>query len=315
MTGILTITLNPALDISTEVPAMVPDRKMRCAEPVYDAGGGGVNVARAITFLGGKARAFVALGGLHGQQFLRLLERDGVDAILFDTAGETRQSLAVTDRATGQQFRFVMPGPEWTPALQETALDAIEAVVPKGGVVVLSGSQPLGLPLDYSQQICTRVAAAGGRLLLDTSPPALDEVLHHGGISGHILRLDQAEAEALAGRSFGSIPALADYAHSLVESGLAAIVIFALGAKGSVLATKDARWHAVTPPVPVKSKVGAGDSFVGGFAMAYERGDPLDQALRLGVAAASAAVMTDATRLCAAKDVADLFSRCVVKKV
>ena len=83
MPNILTITLNPALDMSTSVDAVRPEDKLRCSAPVLDPGGGGTNVARAIRRLGGDATAFVALAGFRGQQLAALLEAEGVPALPF----------------------------------------------------------------------------------------------------------------------------------------------------------------------------------------------------------------------------------------
>jgi 6-phosphofructokinase 2 len=80
---ILTLTLNPALDITTSTEKLLPQRKLRCSSPRYDAGGGGVNVSRAIKELGGTSRAFVALGGATGRQYLDVLARAGINTHVF----------------------------------------------------------------------------------------------------------------------------------------------------------------------------------------------------------------------------------------
>lgn len=315
MSAILTVTLNPALDISTTVDRVRPEDKLRCAQPVLDAGGGGINVARAIGELGGMATAFVALSGFQGQQFLEILKHEPLIPEVFQIHGETRQSLAVIDRSDGQQYRFVMPGPRWTADEAGGALDAIAAVVPAGGYVVLSGSQPPGVPLHFPTQLAARVDEAGARLILDTSGAPLRALLNVGSARHHVLRLDQAESEDLAGRSFSSRAEVADFAEGLVARDVADVVVLALGPDGSILASHDGRWHAATPPVPVKSKVGAGDSFVGAFALSVEGGAAWEEALVQGVAAASAAVMSDATKLCVAADVETLASAATLSRI
>ena len=302
MTAILTVTLNPALDLSTATDAVVCGDKLRCDPVVTDPGGGGINVARAIAHLGGTARALVACGGHTGARLVALLEAEGVPVLRHDIAGDTRQSLAVTDRSSGAQYRFVLPGPVWDSVQAEALLAAIAGAAPRPGLVVLSGSQPPGVPDGFACALLDRLAPET-RLILDTSGPALAHVLTQRLGAGHVLRLDGAESNMAAGRPLRDLAQLAGFAQDLVARGTAGTVVLALGAEGSVLANAAGCWHAVTPPVPVRSKVGAGDSFVGAFALALAGGAAPPQALAEGVAAASAAVMSDATALCLRADV------------
>lgn len=315
MSDILTVTLNPALDMSTTVGNVRPEDKLRCEQPVYDPGGGGINVARAIGELGGRAKALVALAGFHGQQFLDLLTHEPLIPEVFGIPGETRQSLAVIDRSTGEQYRFVMPGPAWSPDLAHDALEAIGRATPKGGYVVLSGSQPPGVPLHFPTNLAATVEEHGARLILDTSGAPLKALMNVGSARQHVLRLDGAESEDLAGRKLTSISEVADFAEELISRGVAEAVVLALGAEGSVLVAGHDRWRAVTPKVQVRSKVGAGDSFVGSFTLALSRGATWEDALVQGVAAASAAVMNDATTLCLRSDVEELARRATLERV
>ncbi|MEF9602797.1 PfkB family carbohydrate kinase, partial [Paracoccus sp. PXZ] len=102
---ILTITLNPALDVTTAARQVVPDVKLRCEAPRFDPGGGGINVSRAIRAMGGDSTALVALGGATGQRIAALLEETGIPLHTLPAPGETRQSLTVDDRTIRQQYR------------------------------------------------------------------------------------------------------------------------------------------------------------------------------------------------------------------
>ena len=109
--GILTITLNPAVDLETRTPELVPGDKLRCTPPRVDPGGGGINVARAIHVLGGQARAAVAVGGPVGTGLVERLRAAGHDVAPLPSPGETRQNLSVIEEDTGAQYRFIFPGP------------------------------------------------------------------------------------------------------------------------------------------------------------------------------------------------------------
>ncbi|SFB01151.1 6-phosphofructokinase [Poseidonocella pacifica] len=313
MRPIVTLTLNPALDLSSTAAGIVPDRKLRCTAPRSDPGGGGINVARAIKRLGGEATAFAALGGPTGARMAELLAAEGISCRRYEAPGETRMSLAVRDTERGGQYRFVLPGPEWTPAAEDALLADLGGGVPEGALVVLSGSQPPGISATFPARLA---AVLGGRdLLVDTSgAPML--ALREARAPLFALRLDGQEASEMAGRAITSVPDLAQLAAGLVAECVAAHVILALGAEGSVLASRGAEgaFHARPPRREVVSAVGAGDSFMGGFAQALAMGQPPEEALRLGTAAACAAVMSDATELCSAEDVAAILPEIVLAR-
>ena len=312
-TPIVTLTLNPALDMSTEVPRLVPDEKLRCAEPVLDPGGGGLNVSRAVMTLGGESLALVALGGLTGDRLAGLIRNEGVPFLALTAPGETRQSLTVTEKTTGHQYRFMLPGPKWAGTDQERVFTLLRASARAGAFGVISGSQPPGVPLDFPARLAR--AMPGLMVILDTSGPALTEAVAHPITGLEVLRMDGYEAEQLAGRPLTSRADTADFAESLVRRGVAKAVIVARGADGSVLASQNERLHCTAALVKVVSTIGAGDSFVAGYVLARARGQGNAAALSLASAAASSAVTTPATDLCRAQDVMRLMPECTVSSI
>ena len=318
MKDILTITLNPAVDLSTATDEVEPGPKLRCDPPRSDPGGGGVNVSRTIRILGGQSRALIAIGGPNGDKLGHLLTAEGIAFLPFPAPGETRQSLAVTDRDSGLQYRFVLPGPEWDAERSDAMLDMIADTVAGDCIVVISGSNPPGLPEGFITRVATRLAGCAAKLVVDTSGEALERLTQSAGAAPplYVLRMDQEEAEALAGRALPARGDSADFAAQLVARGVAEHVIVARGADGSVLVGDGLRLHVAPPPgLPVRSKVGAGDSFVGAFTLALARGAGLGEALRHGTAAAAATVMTEATQLCTREDAERLLPDCTLSEV
>ena len=315
MRDILTITLNPAVDLSTAVDVVTAGPKLRCARPRTDPGGGGINVSRAIRVLGGTSRTFVALAGHTGDRLADMLAAEDINCLSFKGPGETRQSLAVTDQATNTQYRFVMPGPEWSASQAAALLETISNQVQKDSYVVLSGSLPPGLPLDFLPELCQTIERNGGALIADFSGPPLSQLVTAKNVRAHILRMDQHEAETLHGAPLPSREETAAFAQSLTARDAADLVVVARGADGSVLADANNALLVAAADVPVKSKVGAGDSFVGAFTLALAQGSPLANAMQRGAAAASAAVMTEATELCRRDDVERLTSDCKITPI
>ena len=299
MSKVLTLTLNPALDISTTVDAVRPDIKLRCRPPRIDPGGGGVNVSRAMAKLGAPSCCFVALGGTTGATLLDRLGDEAIPVVRFDIPGETRQSFAVREESSNHQYRFVLPGPDWTPGLFKSCLDALGAHVDRGDVVVVSGSLPPGLPPSAALDLCAFAEARGASVLVDTSGPALRALLDDaaGGPAGRILIMNKDESERLAGGDI-DVAAAAALVRRLLDAGAAATAITTLGALGAVAASGPDTWAAAPPEAPIISKVGAGDSFAAGYVIAIsQRRSPAD-ALRYAMAAATSAITTPATELC-----------------
>ena len=299
--AILTLTLNPALDMASEVPELIAGHKLRCSEPLLDPGGGGLNVSRAIRALGGDSLALVAIAGLTGDRLAGLIREAGVTFLALLGPGETRQSLTVTEAATGKQYRFMLPGPTWGRLERERVFTLLRATARPGGYSIISGSQPPGVPLDFPAQLAG--AMVGSRVVLDTSGKPLEQAVKHPIPGLEVLRMDAEEAESLTGHPLQNRTDTAAFAQSLVRRGVAKKVVIARGAVGNLLAAAEGSLFATAPKVSVRSTVGAGDSFVAGLVLWLARGQSDREALATAAASAAAAVTTDATQLCRPEDV------------
>ena len=299
---ILTVTLNPALDLTTDTGKVESGYKLRCGPARLDPGGGGVNVSRAIVKLGGRSRPFIAIGGPTGEIVKSLLAAQHIDAEWFAVTGLTRQSVVVNERSTGQQFRFVLPGPDWSATEAGAALDALETALaarqPRIEYVVASGSLPPGLPEDFYNRIGALADRAGARFVLDTSGRMLDVAASGGQHPPYAWIMDQREAEYLAGGPLADLDALERFGQELKARKLAQILILTYGEGGAVALSETETFRATPPKVEVISKVGAGDSFVGGLMLKLSSGASLREACLYAVAAAASAVTSPATELC-----------------
>jgi 6-phosphofructokinase 2 len=260
--------------------------------------------------LGDESLALVALGGLTGDRLAGLIRNEGVPFLALTAPGETRQSLTVTEKTKGHQYRFMLPGPIWSEVDQDRVFILLRASARPGAFGVISGSQPPGVPLDFPARLAR--AMPGLNVILDTSGRALVEAVSHPIPGLEVLRMDGYEAEQLAGRSLTTRQDSASFAGELVMRGVARTVSVARGADGSVLANADEQLFCAAAKVKVVSTVGAGDSFVAGYTLSRARG--LDASQALAIATASSAVMTPATDLCREHDVARLLPQCEVTR-
>jgi len=303
MQPIVTLTMNPALDIATSTDRVVPTHKLRCAAPRYDPGGGGINVARAVHALGGDAVAVFPVGGPAGVMIRRLLEQERVAHRAIAIAGFTRESLAVDELQTGKQYRFILPGPEISERDQERCLDELSLQARKADFIVASGSLPLGVSDDFYARVAGLAKTLGKRLILDTSGPALK----NAGSGVYLLKPSLRELEDLTGREIRSEGDQERAARQIVEQGRSEIVVLSLGAEGALLATADGSERFTAIPVEARSTVGAGDSMLAGIVLGLSRGLPLHEAVRFGMAAGAAALFGAGTELCRRADVERLY--------
>lgn len=310
MPDILTLTLNPALDVLSAIDRVEPTHKLRCSEAVMHPGGGGINVARVLHRLGADGLALYTQGGVTGHELATLLAQEGVPALGLPIAAETRESLSVHENSTGLDYRFVLPGPRLQPDEVEQALQGVARHGATAHYWVLSGSLPPGVPDDLYARIARQAQAQGARLVLDSSGPALRAALSAGVF---LFKPSLRELAELVGQP---LPGEAEQLHAarqLMAAGQAQAVALTLGEQGALLITPEQAWRAPPLSVAVASTIGAGDSFVGGLVAALasqpDQTGPIDwpAALAMAMATSAASLLHPGTALCQPDDVRQLL--------
>ena len=283
---LITLTLNPALDLAAEAGAVVPTHKIRMHHEHADPGGGGVNVARVVHELGGDVLAILATGGASGRVLEEMLDEVGVPRRSVLIRGRTRVSLNMLDMSSGLEFRFVPEGPTLSESEFAAFLDVVAAT--EGDWVIASGSLPNGVPEDAYARIARIVISKGRKFVLDTSGAALKPALEQGGMA--LVKPSLSELEHFVGRELKD-PAEQDAeALALVRRGAANMVAVSLGADGALLATQNELLRMPAMEVSFHSSVGAGDAFLGAATLALARGASPREALAWGSAAGATAI-------------------------
>lgn len=304
MARILTITLNPAVDVSSETELVRPTHKVRTSKTRYDPGGGGINVARVITALGGDVAACFLAGGEAGELLARLLRAERVPGRLVRGEGSTRISFMVRETSTGLEYRFVPEGPEVTPEELQTCLDVIGSHDAR--YVVASGSLPKGVPVDIYARMAKLAAGRGARFVLDSSGAGLRATLEHAQL--FLVKPSIGELEEFAGRKLDEA-GVRQEACAIVARGAAQMVAVTMGADGALLASAQGVSRIPGLKVATCSALGAGDSFLGAMVWALSEGSTAEAAVKLGVAAGAAAVMRPGFELCDHDDVLKLSAQ------
>ena len=312
MTHLLTVTMNPAVDVWTSVERVEPVMKLRCAPARRDSGGGGINVARVASRLGSGVTALYPAGGDTGQILQRLLDAENICSIPIQIRDETRQDFTVLETATGREFRFVLPGPQVSEAEWRRCLEAIAAFPEPLDFLVASGSLPPGVPEDFYVRIAQIARSRGAPMALDASGPPLRAAVNCGV---DLLKPSLRELRELTGKALADQSACIEACENLVNAGNAKAVALTLGSQGALLTTREGAWRARPLAVQPISAVGAGDSFLGAMVSALVAGLSMEISFRHGVAGGTAALLAPGTQLCRAADVRGLVDRVIVEPV
>lgn len=299
---IVTLTVNPALDKSAHFRGLVPEQKIRCDEPRYDAGGGGVNASKAIARLEGESLCVFTSGGPIGLVLEELVQKDSIAFEAIKTKNWTRESFVAVDDNTNSQYRFGFSGSPISEAEKNNIIKTIQELKPK--YLVISGSLSEGLPTDFYKYIADLAKTFGSKVIVDTSGEPLEKVLETGV---YLIKPNVGELAKLIGVERLEMDEVVHAAQTLIEKGSAEIVVVSLGPQGAVLITATQTEFVPAPNVAKKSTVGAGDSMVGAMVWALSQNKSLKEVVQWGVACGSAATMNEGTQLFKLEDANRLF--------
>ncbi len=298
---VYTVTLNPALDRTIYVDSLRVHESNRIGREERFAGGKGIDVSRALAAMGTANVALGFVGGFDGKEFEGRLLLEGVSCRFTPIAGETRTNIIIHDEASGSETPLLARGPRVQPAELMDFVARLEALADIE-LLVISGSLPIGLTPAVYRRLIEIALAKGARVMLDTS----GDGLRQGIISGPtLIKPNRSELAELAGTEMPDTGTIVRFSRTLLDR--VKIVLVSLGAEGMVYVSAERVLAARPPRVDVKSTVGAGDCAVAGFVHNLLGNKPVEDCLRLAVAAGSAATMCPGTGLCRPEDIAALL--------
>jgi 6-phosphofructokinase 2 len=308
MKPIVTLTLNSSVDVQWEVPEMVPTHKLRATPGISYPGGGGINVSRVIKTLGGQSIAVFTAGSFTGQFLRQMVDDTGLVTRVIQVSGATRAAAAIADAASGREYRVTPRGPALSDKEWRTCFKALFEI--ETDYIVATGSLPSGVPEDFYARVAREAKRKGTRVVLDTSGPPLAQALEEGVF---MVKPNLRELERLTDADAKRPEAQERLVTRLVEEGKAEVVALTLGADGALLGWKGGTLRLKGPDVPVKSAVGAGDSFVAGVTYGLALDLAMEDAFALGVATGTAAVITAGSELCRRPDIERIFEQMLGK--
>ncbi|MFN1834196.1 1-phosphofructokinase family hexose kinase [Balneola sp. MJW-20] len=298
---VLTITMNPSLDVGSEAEDVITDEKTRCEEPVYDPGGGGINVARVLTRLGVEADALLIAGGHTGNKLIEMLEEESIRIHTIRSRQDTRQNIAIIDNSAGKQYRFVFPGRVPDESVWIKVLDQIRQSISAYDYVVASGSLPEGVPDDLYSRIGKVATDAGKKFVIDTYGEALMKGIRSGA---YFIKPNKEEFEDL--KELFGVSTDKDLLDKMFKSGIEQVVQ-TFGKEKTVLHTPERSYEFIPPTIKPRSTIGAGDSFVGGMIAGLVNGLSRDKAVCYGISAAASTLLSEGTDLCDKDEVERIY--------
>ncbi|MGB0347312.1 MAG: 1-phosphofructokinase family hexose kinase [Balneolaceae bacterium] len=303
MKRVLTITMNPSVDIGTVTEKVVTDQKTRCSAPDIDPGGGGINVARVLTRLDVHCDALFICGGYTGNLLKQMMAEEEIKAIPIESLDVTRQNIAIIDNSIREQYRFVLPGQVSDVNTWKEVLNRIRSTIHNYDYVVGSGSLPNGVPSDFYSKIGEITRKAGKLFILDTYGSALFNGLNSGV---DYIKPNKEEFAELK-KIFKSNSDM-ELFKTLFDKGIENI-IYTLGKEKTLLINKDGIVEFTPPTIKVRSTIGAGDSFIGGLVAGLINDKTKNQAVGFGISAAASTLQSDGTDLCDADQVQEIYEQ------
>lgn len=289
MARVLTLTLNPALDLSASLERLTPGTVNRTRETHLTAAGKGVNVARVLADLGHDVTVSGFLGADNDGPFLRAFEAMGVEDAFLRVPGETRINAKLAE-ADGRVTDINGPGAAIDAAAWQRLLDGLATRIGdprrRPDAVVIAGSLPPGVAPTDLAGLTARLRESGLSVWVDTSGEALTRAIEARATA---VKPNEQELAAWAGESLENAEARLKAALRLYAAGIEDAVVSA-GPAGVLWVSRRGAWQAMPPRLTVASTVGAGDTLLAALLHGVLAGHPPDQALRLATALSAESV-------------------------
>lgn len=289
---IYTVTLNPALDKTVEIPSLTIDSVNRITTLRTDPGGKGINVSKVIDKLGRKSIATGILGGDTGHNILSSLEKMELESDFLFVEGETRTNLKIIDPVSKTNTDINEPGVTVSEEILNQLKDKLLKKLNADDIVILSGSLPKGAPQNTYNVWVKDYKEAGAKVFLDADGPLLAEGIKAGP---YLIKPNNHELSGLMGQELTTPQELTEAARGLMKYGIEKVIV-SMGGDGALYVTKDYVYYAEGLKVPVGSTVGAGDSVVAALAVAEEAGMTPEETVALSTATGAANVMCSGTQ-------------------
>jgi 1-phosphofructokinase family hexose kinase len=308
-TKILTVTLNPAVDLACTVPGFALDQVNRAVSFRSDAGGKGVNIARLLRLFGLEVGATGFLGRENQEIFEKLFKDQRIEDTFIRIPGSTRIGIKILDTTTQTTTDINLPG--LTPGTEQLVrlFDTVERQLQDTSMVIVAGSLPPGVPTDTIGRLVELIKSRQVKVFVDTSGPALAHAIK---ARPTLIKPNLEELAEYLGHPLNDNREILREAKKLIDTGIETVVV-SLGERGALFVEKDASFFTTPPAVEVVSTVGAGDAMVGSMAAGLAKSLSLQERARLATAVSAAVVTQPGPGLLSLAGIGSIEHQVVIK--
>lgn len=298
---IITLTLNPAIDVHCKCDDFCAHKESIASILSRDMGGKGINLSRALASCGKSHKTLVVVGDENGEEFLKLLQKDGLDVSCVQTEGRIRENITVHQKDK-KETRLSFEGFR----AQESLIDCVLENIPSdltNTVITFTGSAPNGIPKQKIIEFLFEVKERGAKLVLDSRSLSTEEIV---SLSPWLIKPNEDETEIYSGKKITSPKIAEEVALDFHKKGVENVLI-SLGGRGAVLANNDGVFYLPAPCIKVVSTIGAGDSMIAGFISGAIDKKGSKEQLAYSIACGSSACETEGTKPPKAERIEELY--------
>lgn len=306
--AIVSLSLNPAIDLTYEIDELKHDQKSRSITSYYDPGGTGINVGRALDKLKANAYTCCVTAGKMGEFLSVMLQQELKNVYTLQIEGETRINTTILQQSPHRQYEINAAGPLLTP----DQLDKISSqflTLCGQSIGILTGTLPPGVLDSVYNDMTTELHEQGGRCIVDAPVAILKKTLNSNPF---LIKPNLHELEVLLDKTLESIEEIAAESRLIVQQGVTHVCV-SLGEKGAILVGPNNSYYCPAPNIKLHSTVGAGDAMLAGLAHAFSQNKKPEEVLKLAVCCGAGTAKKPGTQLFDAAELDSLTSQTSVK--
>jgi len=308
---ILTITMNPSIDVSYPLNTLMIDSINRVDQVSKTAGGKGLNVTRVLHQLKAPVLATGVLGGNFGDFIKEELKNEGIRYDFSEINDETRNCIAILHE--GKQTEILESGPEITEIEQNNFIEKYKKLLKDVDYITISGSLIKGVDVNFYSRLIAEANEFDVKVLLDTSGRVLKESIESKS-KPYLIKPNEHELSELIDEKIDSESSIVEALNNSLFDGIKWIVV-TLGEKGALIKYDNEYYRVTIPVIEAKNPVGSGDSTIAGFASSLSNNKEPEEVMKTGMVVGMLNAQEEKTGYINVNNFTELFEKIEIEKI